>query len=111
MSDCIFCKIRDGEIPAKKIFEDDHVMVFHDIAPKAPVHALMVPKKHIRSLKTADESDKDLLAHIMLTLPKVAEQLGLADGFRTILNTEVGGGQEVFHIHFHILGGRKMPFA
>ncbi len=111
MSDCIFCKIRDGEIPAKKIFEDDHVMVFHDIAPKAPVHALMVPKKHIRSLKTADESDKDLMAHIMLTLPKVAEQLGLADGFRTILNTEVGGGQEVFHIHFHILGGRKMPFA
>ncbi len=111
MSDCIFCKIRDGEIPAKKIFEDDHVMVFHDIAPKAPVHALMVPKKHIRSLKTADESDKDLLAQIMLTLPKVAEQLGLADGFRTILNTEVGGGQEVFHIHFHILGGRKMPFA
>lgn len=111
MSDCLFCKIIAGEIPSNKIYEDDHLVVFHDIAPKAPTHALVVPRKHIRSLKAADASDRELMGHIMLTIPKIAEQLGLTEGFRTVLNTEKGGGQEVFHIHFHVLGGGPMPFA
>ncbi|WP_144392961.1 histidine triad nucleotide-binding protein [Pleionea sediminis] len=111
MNDCLFCKIIDGEIPSKKVYEDEHIYVFEDIAPKAPVHVLVVPRKHIRSLKEASSEDKELLAHIQLTIPKIAQQLGLDAGFRTVLNTEKGGGQEVFHIHYHILGGGPMPFA
>jgi histidine triad (HIT) family protein len=111
MSDCLFCKIIAGDIPSKMVYQDEHLVVFHDIAPKAPTHVLVVPRKHIRSLKTAEDCDRELMGHIMLTLPKIAEQLGLTDGFRTVLNTEKGGGQEVFHIHFHLLGGRPMPFA
>jgi histidine triad (HIT) family protein len=111
MSDCLFCKIRDGEIPAAIVYEDEHLLAFNDIAPKAPVHVLVIPRKHISSLNQADDSDRELMGHMMLTIPKIAQQLGLTDGYRTILNTENGGGQEVFHIHFHILGGGPMPFA
>ena len=111
MSDCIFCKIINDEIPSQKVFEDEHLVVFKDISPKAPVHLLVVPRKHITSLNEADESDRELMAHTMLTIPKIAEQAGLQAGYRTILNTGKGGGQEVFHIHFHILGGGPMPFA
>ncbi|PWK48583.1 histidine triad nucleotide-binding protein [Pleionea mediterranea] len=111
MNDCLFCKIIDGDIPSKKVYEDDLLFAFHDISPKAPTHVLLIPKKHIDSLNQAQEDDKDLMAHALLTIPKVAKQLGLDEGYRTILNTEKGGGQEVFHIHFHILGGGSMPFA
>lgn len=111
MNDCLFCKIIDGDIPSKKVYEDDQLYAFHDISPKAPTHVLVIPKKHIDSLNQVKSDDKDLMAHALLTIPKVAKQLGLNDGYRTILNTEKGGGQEVFHIHFHILGGGDMPFA
>ncbi|NVJ59006.1 MAG: histidine triad nucleotide-binding protein [Gammaproteobacteria bacterium] len=111
MSDCLFCKIIAGDIPSKQVYEDDHLVVFHDIAPKAPTHVLVVPRKHIATLNDADNSDHDLFGHIALTIPKIAKQLGLTDGYRTVLNTDKGGGQEVFHIHFHILGGGPMPFA
>jgi len=111
MSDCLFCKIIAGDIPSKQVYQDDQLVVFHDIAPKAPTHVLVVPRKHIHSLAEADADDSELMSHIMLTLPKLAQQLGLNDGFRTVLNTGKGGGQEVFHIHFHLLGGGPMPFA
>ncbi|NVJ49859.1 MAG: histidine triad nucleotide-binding protein [Gammaproteobacteria bacterium] len=111
MSDCLFCKIIAGEIPSTQVYQDEHIVVFNDIAPKAPTHVLVVPRKHIASLNEAEPADSELLSHIMLTLPKLAQQLGLNDGFRTVLNTGKGGGQEVFHIHFHVLGGGKMPFA
>lgn len=111
MSDCLFCKIIDGDIPSKKVYEDDLIYVFEDIAPKAPTHVLVVPRKHIRSLNAVSDDDATLLAHIQMTIPKIAEQLGLDAGYRTVLNTEKGGGQEVFHIHYHVLGGGPMPFA
>lgn len=104
MSDCIFCKIVRGEIPAKKVHEDENFMVFHDIHPKAKVHVLVIPKKHIESLAHLSEQDSDLIAKLTLTLPKIAKQLGLDSGFRTVINTGKDGGQEVFHLHYHLLG-------
>lgn len=105
---CLFCKIINKEIPADFVYEDDLVVVFKDIAPKAEVHLLMVPKKHIHSTKELNDSHKDLLLHIFETLPKVADSFNLESGFRTIVNTGEGGGQTVFHLHFHLLGG-KLP--
>lgn len=107
MSDCIFCKIVAGEIPATKVYEDEYCLAFKDIAPKAPVHVLLIPKQHIVSLAEIGPEHQSLMAHMLLTLGKVAQQLGLEDGFRTIANTGPGGGQEVDHLHFHILGGAE----
>lgn len=109
MSDCIFCKIVDGDIPSSKVFEDDKIFVFKDIAPKADVHLLVVPKLHIARLDRAGEEHADLLAHMMLSLSDLAKQQGLDNGFRTIINTGPGGGQEVDHLHIHILGGNRLP--
>lgn len=109
MSDCIFCKIVDGDIPSSKVFEDDKIFVFKDIAPKADVHLLVVPKLHIARLDQAGEEHADLLAHMMLSLSNLAKQQGLDNGFRTIINTGPGGGQEVDHLHIHILGGNRLP--
>lgn len=109
MSDCIFCKIVDGDIPSSKVFEDDKIFVFKDIAPKADVHLLVVPKLHIARLDQAGEEHADLLAHMMLSLSDLAKQQGLDNGFRTIINTGPGGGQEVDHLHIHILGGNRLP--
>ena len=111
MSDCLFCKIIAGEIPSTKIYEDERIYVFRDIAPKAKEHVLVVPKKHIDSLNEATEDDAELLGYINIKIPMIAKRLGLDNGFRTILNTGKGGGQEVFHIHYHVLGGSPMPFA
>ncbi len=111
MSDCLFCKIIAGEIPSSKIYEDERIFVFRDISPKAKEHVLVVPKKHIDSLNEATEDDAELLGYINIKIPMIAKQLGLDAGFRTILNTGKGGGQEVFHIHYHVLGGSPMPFA
>jgi histidine triad (HIT) family protein len=109
--DCIFCKIAAKEIPVKIIYEDEHVVVFPDIKPAAPVHVLVVPKRHIPHLCETCEGDIPLLGHIMTVIPKVAAQLGLAeDGFRTVVNTKDNGGQTVYHIHWHILGGRFMSW-
>ncbi len=104
-SNCIFCKIAAGQIPSTQVYNDDKVIVFKDINPKAAVHLLIVPREHIVSLAELEESHRELMGHIMLLLPKLALQMGLSDGFRTIINTGKGGGQEVFHLHVHLLGG------
>jgi histidine triad (HIT) family protein len=105
--DCIFCKIVAGQIPSKKAFEDEDVLVFHDIHPIAPVHLLIIPKEHLDSLAEAQARHQQLLGKIMLLAPKLAREQGLNDGFRIIINTGRGGHQEVFHLHLHITGGDK----
>ncbi len=111
MTDCLFCKIESGEIPSEKVYEDDDLFVIRDIAPKADTHLLVIPRKHIASLNDLLPDDQSLMGKIMLLLPKLAKEQGLNNGFRTIVNTEKGGGQEIFHIHFHLLGGGPLPFA
>ena len=109
MSDCIFCKIARGEIPCRKVYEDDEVFAFHDINPVAPVHFMLIPKLHLASLAEADESHAALLAKMLLLAPKLAKEQGLDNGFRTVINTGSGGGQEVFHLHVHVIGGGNIP--
>jgi len=110
MSDnCIFCKIARGEIPCKKVYEDDELFAFHDINPVAPVHFMLIPKQHIASLKETDASHAALLGKMLLLAPKLAQEQGLDNGFRTVINTGKGGGQEVFHLHIHIIGGGNIP--
>ncbi len=111
MSDCLFCKIAAGEIPCNKVYEDEDFLAFHDINPKAPVHVLVIPKHHLASLNEADDQDVGLLGLLMDATRKVAKKLGIDDpGYRVVINVGEGGGQEVFHIHVHILGGKKLPF-
>lgn len=105
MDDCLFCKIVRGEIPSKKAYEDDEVLVFHDIHPIAPVHLLLIPKVHVESLAKCSEQHQAILSKLLLLAPKLALEHGLKDGFRTMINTGPGGGQEVFHLHFHVFGG------
>lgn len=109
MSDCLFCKILAGEIPSDKIYEDDLVYVFRDIYPKADVHLLMIPRVHIESLNELDESHDEVMAHMMRLLPKIAKDQGLDTGYRTIINTGPGGGQEIYHLHLHLMGGSNLP--
>lgn len=104
MSDCLFCNIVAGNIPAKKVYEDDEYLAFWDIAPKAPVHVLLIPKQHVVSLYHLDDSNTSLVQAMLSKAPEIAQSLGLDDGFRVIMNTGAGGGQEVDHIHLHILG-------
>ena len=107
--DCIFCKILRGEIPSKKVYEDDELFAFHDIHPVAPVHFMLVPKLHMASLLEADASHAALLGKMMVLAPKLAREQGLGNGFRTVINSGKGGGQEVFHLHIHIIGGGNIP--
>lgn len=109
MSDCLFCKIARGEIPSRKVYEDDEVFAFHDINPVAPVHFMLIPKLHLDSLLQAEEAHAALLGKMMVLAPRLAREQGLADGFRTVINTGKGGGQEVFHFHIHIIGGGHIP--
>ena len=109
MSDCLFCKIAAGDIPADIVYEDDQMVVFKDIAPKADVHLLAIPRSHIESLDDVEESHDALIAYMMRKLPELAKQQGLDAGFRTIINTGAGGGQVVFHLHIHLLGGSNLP--
>ncbi len=109
MSDCIFCKIARGEIPSKKVYEDDELFAFHDIHPVAPVHFMLIPKLHVASLMEADDSHAALLGKMLLLAPRLAKEQGLDKGFRTVINTGKGGGQEVFHLHIHIIGGGNIP--
>lgn len=109
MSNCLFCRIARGEIPCRKVYEDEEILAFHDINPAAPVHFLMIPKAHLVSLREADESHAALLGKMLVLAPKLAREQGLETGFRTIINSGEGGGQEVFHLHVHILGGGKLP--
>ncbi len=108
MSDCIFCKILDGDIPSNRVYEDEHCIAFHDVQPAAPVHLLVIPRKHISSLDALTPQDQELMGHIMTRIPEIARNQGLEQGYRTVINTGEQGGQTVFHIHFHILGGRQM---
>ena len=109
MSDCLFCKIVAGDIPAETVYQDDHVLAFKDINPKAAVHLLLVPKQHVASLNELDTGHDALLAHMLRVLPKIAREQGLDDGFRTIINTGKGGGQIIFHLHMHLMGGADLP--
>lgn len=107
---CIFCKIARGEIPCKKVYEDEEVLAFHDIRPLAPVHFLMIPKLHVPSLMECDESHQQVLGRILALAGRLAREQGATDGFRTIVNTGRVGGQEVYHVHAHILGGpERLP--
>lgn len=107
MDNCIFCRIVKGEIPCSKVHEDEEFLVFKDIAPKAPVHLLIIPKQHIVSLAQTTQSDAALLGRMLALVPVVAKQAGCEDGFRTIINTGRVGGQEVYHLHIHVLGGSE----
>lgn len=109
MSDCIFCKIAAGEIPADKVYEDDQVVVFRDINPKAPVHLLLIPREHLNGLDELQPKHDLLIGQMMRLLPQLAKEQGLDNGFRTIINTGKGGGQVVFHLHIHLLGGSGLP--
>ncbi len=107
--DCLFCKIASGAIPSNKIYEDDLIFAFHDINPQAPVHALVIPKQHVETLDDLTEGDRPMAGHLLERVAHVARLLGVADeGYRTMINTRGHGGQEVYHIHVHILGGKRM---
>lgn len=104
--DCVFCKIAAGEIPSEAIYEDENLIAFNDLDPQAPIHFLVIPKKHITSLATLDEADSALISQIMLTIAKLAKENGL-EGYRVVTNIGEEGGQSVPHLHFHVLGGRS----
>lgn len=109
MDNCIFCKIIKGEIPSSKVYEDDEILAFKDINPAAPIHILVIPKKHITSLIDIEESDEKLIGKIYKTINKIAkEQEFDQKGFRVIVNCGEDGGQEVGHLHFHLLAGKKL---
>jgi histidine triad (HIT) family protein len=109
--DCIFCKIVAGEIPCDKVFEDDKILAFRDLNPEAPEHVLIIPKKHIESLAHATPDDHKLLGHIQLKIAEIAENLDLpTKGYRLVSNVGKDGGQSVFHLHYHLLGGRPMKW-
>lgn len=108
MADCIFCKIIDGSIPSNKAYEDDKIIAFHDLEPQAPVHVLVVPKQHICCADELDESNADVIAYIFTKIPQIAKSLGLENGYRVVNNCGDDGCQSIKHIHFHILGGKKL---
>lgn len=106
--DCIFCKIANGEIPCTKVYEDDKMLAFRDLNPQAPVHVLMIPKQHIASLDEVSDNNCDVVAHILKNAHIIAKQEGLDNGYRIISNCGADAGQTVFHLHFHLLGGRSL---
>lgn len=105
MNDCLFCRIVRGDIPARKVFEDDQVIAFHDINPARPMHLLVVPKRHIESLQTVTAADEPVLGHMLAVANQLANENGSPDGFRVIINSGRVGGQEVPHLHAHLVGG------
>ena len=109
MTDCIFCKIAKGDIPCTKVYEDDAILAFEDIQPMAPVHVVIIPKKHISTLMDVDEEHPDIAGRLFVAAQKVAKIKNVAvGGFRTVVNCNADGGQVVFHLHLHLLGGRKL---
>jgi histidine triad (HIT) family protein len=106
--DCLFCKIAAGELPSKVVYEDDLVKAFYDINPGAPTHFLVIPKQHIASISDINSENSSIVAHIFEVIPKLAAQLKLDNGYRVVSNVGKDGGQTVFHIHFHVLGGRSL---
>ena len=109
-TNCIFCKIAAGQIPAKKVFEDDEIVAFHDIAPWAPVHILLIPKQHIVSMTDVGDAHAPLLGRMMALSPRLMRELGVTNGFRHVVNTGRDGHQEVQHLHIHLMGGPR-PWA
>ena len=108
---CLFCNIAAGELPTEFVYEDELCVAFNDISPQAPKHVLVIPRKHIESLADVDKDDKDLLGHMMTKVSEIADELGLGErGYRTVINTKDEGGQTVFHLHIHLLGGRQFIF-
>ena len=105
--DCIFCKIANGDIPSNKVYEDDKILAFHDINPQTPVHVIIIPKTHIACADDIDDSNCVVVGHIFSKIPVIAEKLGL-DGYRIINNCKENGGQTVMHLHFHLMGGKKL---
>ncbi len=109
MEDCVFCKIINGEIPSEKVYEDDKVLAFKDINPAAPIHVLVIPKEHVQNVLEINHENKEMISDIFLAINKIAKQLGIEDdGFRIINNCGKDAGQEVMHLHFHLLAGGKM---
>jgi histidine triad (HIT) family protein len=109
MTDCLFCKIAAGDIPSKKAYADERVYAFHDIAPKAPTHVLVVPRKHIAKLADVGPGDRELVGEVVARATSIARDLGL-EHYRLVANNGEGAGQTVFHLHFHLLGGRPMAW-
>jgi histidine triad (HIT) family protein len=107
-ANCLFCRILRGEIPAKKVYENEHVLAFEDIDPKAPTHVLVIPKKHFAGLKEAQAEDAEVIGRCHLAAAEIARQRNIENGYRTVLNVGPGAGQSVFHLHVHLLGGRSL---
>jgi histidine triad (HIT) family protein len=107
---CVFCKIAAGQIPSKKAYEDEQLLAFHDIHPWAPVHVLIIPKQHIATLADVGPEHQELMGRLMTLAPRLMRELGVTNGFRTIVNCGQDGGQEVYHLHMHVIGGPR-PWA
>ena len=110
MGDCVFCKIAEKEIPSNIVYEDDQIICFHDLEPQAPVHVLIIPKKHIASMDDVSADDQQLMGYIMTKVNEIAKTLGLENGYRLVNNCGEDGFQTVKHLHFHLLGKRKMTW-
>lgn len=108
MADCLFCRIIRGEVPARKVHEDEHTFAFEDINPQAPTHVLVIPKKHVAGLKEATPDDLETIGWCHLAAAQIARQRSIEDGYRTVLNVGPKAGQSVFHLHVHLLGGRAL---
>ena len=108
MNDCVFCKIISGEIPTKKVYEDELCLAFYDISPLAPIHFLVVPKQHLASAAEVDEQSAAVVGHIFAVIAKLAKELGFAEGFRVVTNCGASACQSVFHLHFHVLAGKEL---
>ncbi len=111
MPECLFCKIRDGEIPADIVYSDDSCLAFRDLHPAAPVHVLIIPRRHIASLNEVDAAGAEAIGALFAAVPQVAAELGVAaGGYRVVVNCNADAGQEIFHLHFHLLGGRQLSW-
>lgn len=110
MPDCLFCKIVEGQIPSKKVYEDERVFAFQDINPQAPTHVLLIPKRHIEGLNKASAEDAEILGYLQLVAARLGRESGIEDGYRTVLNVGPKSGQSVFHLHLHLIGGRDMKW-
>ncbi len=111
MNACMFCRIAERKVPSEIVYEDDQIVAFHDINPQAPIHILIIPRRHVMSLEELKEADAPLLGHMMLIGAKIARDRDVGDsGYRIVFNTGMHGGQTVFHVHLHLLGGRSMSW-
>lgn len=110
MSDCIFCKIINGELPSKKVYEDEEILAFHDISPQAPVHVIIIPKVHIASVDELPNEEQAVVGKIFGVIKSIAQELNLKQGYRIVVNCGEDGQQTVPHLHFHLIGGRKMTW-